>query len=229
MANITQVISNFPDAPDSTKDTPIEFNNKADAFVHHQADTYNAEVNTWATQANSLKVDMNKIKTDISNITGTIPTAQINDTVTANDKVWSSSKITQAISLKPNIDDARTNRTDTWSSYWLNLSFNEKQDVDRSGNWGIKSSYNAVGSYIKFPDGTMDYFGKTSSKHSTYTLNFAQPFKYVPAVQCIAESTVSATITFKSLSNSSVVLQAWDHLGKPISVKLGWQVRGRWK
>jgi len=62
MADITQTISNFPTAPDSSSDTPKEFNSKADAFVNHQAGTYVNEVNTWATQANGLRAEVNTIK-----------------------------------------------------------------------------------------------------------------------------------------------------------------------
>jgi len=92
MATITQKITNFPTPPDSSNDTPTEFNTKADAFVNHQGNVYTTEVNTWATQANGLKDDMNVIKTDIDNTVASIPAGTINDTTTSTTSVWSSTK-----------------------------------------------------------------------------------------------------------------------------------------
>ena len=56
---IEQIISNFPDAPNSATDTPQNFNIKANNFVSHQANVYVDEVNSWATQANSVQSDIN--------------------------------------------------------------------------------------------------------------------------------------------------------------------------
>lgn len=56
---IQQVISNFPPAPNSATDTPIDFNAKADAFVNHQSGVYTPEVNTWADQANTTANEVN--------------------------------------------------------------------------------------------------------------------------------------------------------------------------
>lgn len=56
---IQQVISNFPPAPNSATDTPIDFNAKADAFVNHQSGVYTPEVNTWADQANTTASEVN--------------------------------------------------------------------------------------------------------------------------------------------------------------------------
>lgn len=56
---VTQTISNFPDAPNSSTDTPQEFNTKADAFVNHQSGIYTPEVNTWADQVNTTATEVN--------------------------------------------------------------------------------------------------------------------------------------------------------------------------
>ena len=85
MANITQKINYFPTPPNSSQ-SPQDFNQKANAFVAHQANDYVNEVNAWADEANLLKDDIN-------NIVATIPSGSIDDTVTATDKVWSSSKV----------------------------------------------------------------------------------------------------------------------------------------
>ena len=85
MATITQSISNFPTAPDSSTDTPTEFNTKADAFVNHQSSVYVGEVNTWATQANA-------VRDDINNISASIPSGTIDDINISNTKVYSNSK-----------------------------------------------------------------------------------------------------------------------------------------
>ena len=89
---ITQKITNFPTPPNSSNDTPTEFNKHADAFVGHQAGVYTTEVNRWATQANTLKGDMNTIKADIDATVATIPTGTINDNKTSTTSVWSSKK-----------------------------------------------------------------------------------------------------------------------------------------
>jgi len=85
MAHINQNISNFPTPPDSSTDTPQQFNAKANAFVAHQANVYTGEVNTWATEANALRDDINSI-------VGTIPTGTIDDTAPSLTKVFSSQK-----------------------------------------------------------------------------------------------------------------------------------------
>ena len=46
MAKIIQKITNFPTPPNSSSDTPTEFNTKADAFVNHQGGVFAPEVNT---------------------------------------------------------------------------------------------------------------------------------------------------------------------------------------
>jgi len=56
---INQDITQFPPAPNSSTDTPEQFNAKADAFVDHQSDTYVTEVNTWANEANSTATTVN--------------------------------------------------------------------------------------------------------------------------------------------------------------------------
>lgn len=86
MATITQTITQFPPAPDSSSDSPTEFNAKADAFVNHQASSYVSEVNTWAEQANTLAGEIN-------NIASSLPDGVINDSATSATDTWSSNKI----------------------------------------------------------------------------------------------------------------------------------------
>ena len=72
---ITQIISQFPDAPDSSTDTPVVFNQKADAFVKHQHDDYVSEVNTWTTQANGLGTELDsKVSQAQTHVNSGIPT-----------------------------------------------------------------------------------------------------------------------------------------------------------
>ena len=135
MAKITQTITNFPTPPDSSNDTPTEFNTKADAFVNHQGSVYTTEVNTWATQANGLKDDMNVIKTDIDNTVATIPAGSINDGQISNKKVWSSAKTNNVLNQKQNIDP----------------KFGIESFSEPAGAHGILG-------WTKFPDGTAMYY-----------------------------------------------------------------------
>lgn len=114
MSKITQKITQFPTAPNSSTDTPTEFNQKADAFVHHQSATYVQEVNQWATQANTLKDDINAIKTDVTNIAGAIPAGSINDGTTATNSVWSSSKVA---SYNGGIESGGNDTTGRWTKF----------------------------------------------------------------------------------------------------------------
>jgi len=99
MADITQIISTFPPAPDSSTDTPTEFNSKSDAFVNHQSAVYVGEVNQWTTEANGLKGDMNQLKADIDNIVASIPDGSIDDVNISPTNVFSNQK-TEAIYAK---------------------------------------------------------------------------------------------------------------------------------
>jgi len=147
MANITQTITNFPTPPDSSNDTPTEFNTKADAFVNHQGNVYTTEVNTWATQANGLKDDMNVIKTDIAGIVATIPAGSINDGQISNKKVWSSAK--------------------------TNNILNQKQNIDPK--FGIESTQESTEWITKFPDGTCMLYATRFTTPATATFNFNYP------------------------------------------------------
>jgi len=82
MATITQKITNFPTAPDSSNDTPTDFNTHADAFVNHQSGVYVGEVNAWATQANA-------VRDDINGIAGSIAVGQINNATISNTNTFS--------------------------------------------------------------------------------------------------------------------------------------------
>ncbi len=82
---IVQQITQFPPAPNSTTDTPQQFNTKANTFVGHQSGTYVPEVNQWAVEANQLA-------TDIAAITAGLPAGTINDTTIGADKVYSNQK-----------------------------------------------------------------------------------------------------------------------------------------
>jgi len=93
MPKIIQKITNFPTPPDSSNDTPTEFNTKADAFVNHQGNTYTTEVNTWATQANGLKDDMNAIKDHVDGAVAVLPSGTINDAIITTTNAWSATKI----------------------------------------------------------------------------------------------------------------------------------------
>jgi len=93
MAKITQTITIFPPAPDSSTDSASVFNTKANNFVAHQSSTYVGEVNTWATEANLLRDEIN-------GIVATIPNGTINDAITTATDTWSSQKIA---SLAPTI------------------------------------------------------------------------------------------------------------------------------
>ena len=67
MANtITQIINNFPQAPNSATDNEAQFNLKADAWVAHMAQ-YVIEVNNWATEANAFSNDVNVVGNEITN------------------------------------------------------------------------------------------------------------------------------------------------------------------
>ncbi len=110
MADITQIITAFPDAPDSSTDTPSVFNTKANAFVDHQSGTYVGEVNTWATEANGLKVDMNQIKTDVDNIVATIPAGQINDSAISPTNVFSNQRSVELMQHRNILIDGEVGR-----------------------------------------------------------------------------------------------------------------------
>jgi len=127
MANITQKINYFPTPPNSSQ-SPQDFNAKANAFVYHQAHDYVDEVNKWAGQANLLKDEIN-------GIVAVIPTGTINDTVTATDKVWSSTKSNAFYVPKS-------------SAVFSNMPKIGADDIVSSGS-------NGNGRWIKYADGTL--------------------------------------------------------------------------
>ena len=110
---ITQTITNFPTAPDSSSDTPTEFNTKADAFVNHQSANYVGEVNNWASQANALGNDMDTIKTEIDNIVASIPAGTIDDTKATPTNVYSAKKSSDDAIAQDALIAGKENKADT--------------------------------------------------------------------------------------------------------------------
>ncbi len=120
MSDITQIITELPDAP--SRQDPTNFADDADSFVAALEDLP-GEVNTWAEQANDLKDEVNDLKSDTeaardSAISGTNFQGTWSSTVTYdqyvsvkyNNRIWGS------------LVSGNLNHTPAEGSYWTLLA-----------------------------------------------------------------------------------------------------------
>ena len=212
MAEITQIITQFPPAPDSATDTPQEFNTKANAFVNHQSDSYVGEVNTWATQANAVRDDVN-------NIVASIPDGLIDDTTPSLVNTYSSQKIEDDFIKKSEVD---------------NVNYGIVQVPNNGNGEGIKlpdgtmilngrttssSGWGGTGKVINLPASFINTsFSLTANCQNVASSSTAGSYVVEP------RNTAVNQIALKVLTHADTAI---TDIGTTITVT--WQVIGRWK